>query len=225
MCTVVVVWQGRSSRESLNARETETTAAIDCAGSTPLVLILRGPAASGKSTIAQSVVETLRRAGRSVCLLEQDYFRNVSLGRGPDSAQASAKMLKGCADAALESGYDVVLEGILNSDHDNGGHYRPLLAGLVSRQDEPMDSAFRAQVGLFYLDVSRKATKLRHSKRGKAADFGADKLDKWWISSQKSGLSGEVSLEAAQREGEAGVIGCVSEVLSHVGLDPNGLPL
>jgi len=38
-------------------------------------------------------------------------------------------------------------------------------------------------------------------------------------------LAGEVTLKAAKGGGEAGVVGCVSEVLSHVGLDPNGSPL
>eukprot|EP01050_Picozoa_sp_SAG11_P008822 SAG11_NODE_795_length_7131_cov_7.053185_7_plen_234_part_00 len=196
-----------------------------CAGVAPLLIILRGPAASGKSTIAQSLVETLRGAGRSVCQLEQDYFRNVSLGHGPDSAQASAKMLGGCADAALEMGYDVILEGILNSDPEVGGQYRPLLASLVARQSEPAGSNFRANVGLYYLDVPLKTTKLRHSKRAKAADFGVAKLDKWWKSAQKSGLPGEITLKAAKSGGEAGVVECVAEVLSHLGLAPNGLPL
>eukprot|EP01043_Picozoa_sp_COSAG02_P006566 COSAG02_NODE_188_length_30307_cov_341.858746_5_plen_318_part_00 len=212
-------------RSSPRAQKPMAAAALEDARSTPLLLILRGPAAAGKSTIAQAVVDTLRRAGRSVCLLEQDYLRNIALGSGSNSALASAKMLKGCADAALECGYDVVLEGILNSDPTNGGAYRPLLAGLVARRDEPADSAFRAKVGLFYLDVPLKTTKLRHSKRAKAAEFGTEKLDKWWKSSQKSSLAGEVTLKAAKGGGEAGVVGCVAEVLSHVGLDPNGLPL
>ncbi len=212
-------------RSSLRAQKPVSTAALEDARSTPLLLILRGPAAAGKSTIAQAVVDTLRRAGRSVCLLEQDYMRNVTLGHGSNSALASARMLKGCADAALECGYDVVLEGILNSDPANGGEYRPLLAGLVARGDEPVGSAFRAEVGLFYLDVPLKTTKLRHSKRAKAAEFGTEMLDKWWKSSQKSSLAGEVTLKAAKGGGEAGVVGCVSEVLSHVGLDPNGSPL
>lgn len=212
-------------RSSARGQEPALKSAAEDARSTPLVLILRGPAAAGKSTIAKSLVDILRRAGRSVCLLEQDYFRNAALGHGPESASTSAKMLKGCADAALEQGYDVVLEGILNSDSRNGGHYRPLLAGLIARGDEPGDSAFRADVGLFYLDVPLKTTKLRHSKRAKAAEFGTEKLDQWWKSSQKSGLAGEVILKAAKSGGEAGVVGCISEVLSHVGFDANGRPL
>ena len=61
----------------------EAATAPEDARSTPLLIILRGPAAAGKSTIAKSVVDTLRRAGRAVCLLEQDYFRNIALGHGP----------------------------------------------------------------------------------------------------------------------------------------------
>jgi thymidylate kinase len=227
----------RSSRRSAGAQKPASTAATAAtaaasaaaasadARSTPLLLILRGPAAAGKSTIAQGVVDTLRRAGRSVCLLEQDYMRNTALGSGPNSAIASAKMLKGCADAALECGYDVVLEGILNSDPAKGGQYRPLLAGLAARSKEPAGSAFGANVGLFYLDVPLKTTKLRHSKRAKAAEFGTEMLDKWWKFSQPSGLAGEVTLRGVKGGGEAGVVGSVSEVLSHVGLDPNGQPL
>ena len=209
----------RSARRSSAASRT-----VD-ARSPPVVLILRGPAASGKSTIATSVVQTLRRAGRSVCYLEQDYFRNTALGHGRDSAIISAKMLKGSADAALEHGYDVVMEGILNSDPAAGGHFRPLLAGLVARRDETADSGFHANVGLFYLDVPLQTTKLRHSNRAKAEHFGAEKLDAWWKSSQKSGLAGEVTLKAAKSGGEAGVLACVTEVLARVGLNPNGQPL
>lgn len=209
---------GRSSRRS-------SAAAGTADARSPVVLILRGPAAAGKSTIATSVVETLRRAGRSVCYLEQDYFRNTALGHGQDSAITSAKMLKSSADAALEHGYDVVLEGILNSDPVAGGQFRPLLAGLIARRHELADSGYRANVGLFYLDVPLRTTKLRHSNRAKAEQFGAEMLDAWWKSSQKSGLAGEVTLEAAKSGGEAGVLGCVTQVLAHVGLGPNGQPL
>ena len=193
-------------------------------GAPPLVVILRGPAAAGKSTIAASVVAMLRCAGRSVCFLEQDFFRgDACLGHGPQSAAVSAKMLKGCADAALEGGYDLVLEGILNSDPEQGGEYRPLLAGLVARgEEENAGSGFAANVGLFYLDVPLKTTKLRHSERAKAADFGTEKLDEWWSSSQKSGLQGEVNVAAARSGGEAGVLGATAAVLAHLGLGPGG---
>jgi thymidylate kinase len=215
----------RSPRKSPAKKKAAAAKPAAAASSPPLLIILRGPAAAGKSTIAHTVVDKLRGAGRSVCLLEQDYFRNVALGHGPESAAVSAKMLKGCADAALERGYDVVLEGILNSDSAKGGHYRPLLAGLVARADEAAESSFRADVGLFYLDVPLKTTKLRHNERAKSADFGPEKLDEWWKSSQKTGLAGEVALKAAKSGGEAGILSAATEVFAHLGLGPNGLPL
>ena len=42
----------------------------------PLAIVIRGPAGAGKSTVAAVVLGALRAAGRPVCFLEQDLFRN-----------------------------------------------------------------------------------------------------------------------------------------------------
>jgi predicted kinase len=159
----------------------------------PVSIIIRGPSGSGKSTMADAVVKSLRDAGRQVCVLEQDYVRKTMLGSGKSAAEVSAEMLRVCADAALGQGYDVILEGILNSDPSQGGMYRPLLQSLCNRNGPTL---------LFYLDVPIETTKARHAGRSKAAKFGPEKLDVWWQSSQKTGLSGEIIIRSSDMDAD-----------------------
>ena len=80
----------------------------------PNLVIIRGPAGSGKSTISSAVLNAMRAAKVDTCYLEQDLFRNTLLGGGPNAAEVSASMLHSATVSALEGGYSVLLEGILN---------------------------------------------------------------------------------------------------------------
>ncbi|GIQ87827.1 hypothetical protein KIPB_009943, partial [Kipferlia bialata] len=178
--------------------------------SSPLrhIIIIRGPAGAGKSTVSACILDALRGAGVPTCYLEQDVFRNTMLKGGPRSAAVSAAMLQGAADASLNGGYSVVLEGILNSSSTRGGQYRSLIESMVERHDD------HTRVSLFYLNPSLEATKTRHLGRAKASSFGVDKLDKWWKSSAPTGIEGEVVIDTSLQSVEQ----TVQTVREHVGV-------
>lgn len=77
------------------------------------LVILRGDAASGKTTTALALRDTL---GSKVALIHQDYFRREILVND-DSTQRSGDagiLIVGAAREAMNLGYDVILDGIFN---------------------------------------------------------------------------------------------------------------
>lgn len=127
------------------------------------LIILRGPAASGKSTIATE----LQRAQPNIALIEQDYFRKVLLAHGPGSKELATTMMRDATLTALEGGYHVIIEGILNLEHTES-----LFRTLFSRHSK---NNF-----MFYLDVPFDETVRRHNARSKAEHFGEEDLRKWY---------------------------------------------
>ncbi len=104
--------------------------------------MLRGPSASGKTTAASALA---RVCEGKAAVLEEDYFRRVVLQPKDDDRVACRRMLHACALAALDSGFHVVLEGILNARH-----YRELIADLAGRNP--------GRRFLYYFDVSLEET-------------------------------------------------------------------
>jgi predicted kinase len=175
------------------------------------IAVFRGPAGSGKSTVANAIVKLLSSDHNiPTAYLEQDYFRN-SILQGKNgvvsSADVSASMLLASAEASVRGGYSVVLEGILNCNQDGRGKYRPVLEGL-----EALAAELNINIKIFYLDVPIEVTKERHLGRSKASAFGTEKLDKWWASSQPSGLTGEVLINSRGQN----IDDTVSIVLEHL---------
>lgn len=82
---------------------------------TPKLIVLRGPAGSGKSTTAKLL---LNNATRKTCLIEQDYYRFIFRPYANGSKANSAaihSMIKSNMLIALNEGYDVIVEGILKT--------------------------------------------------------------------------------------------------------------
>ena len=141
------------------------------------VVVLRGPAGSGKSTVSAGVLTAVRARGVRVAYLEQDFFRNTAAGGGAGAREAARDMLLASALAAHAAGWSVLIEGILSKDHH---------AAALERLGEELPCAH------VYLCVSLEETKARHAGRAKAAEFGADKLEEWWASAEPLGAPGEV---------------------------------
>jgi hypothetical protein len=144
----------------------------------PHIVVLRGPAGSGKSTVSAGVLAAVRsRGGRGVAYLEQDFFRNTVCAGGKGAREAARDMLVASARAAHAAGFSVLIEGILSKPHHGAA-----LAQLG------------AELPLFYvyLNVPLEETKARHAGRAKAADFGAEKLEEWWASAEPLGVAGEL---------------------------------
>ena len=118
----------------------------------PKLIVLRGPAGSGKSTTARLL---LNNATRKTCLIEQDYYRFIFRPYANGSKVNSAaihRMIKSNVLTALSEGYDVILEGILNAKS-----YKSMLQEILVEHP--------TQNYMFYFDISFEETVRRHSMR------------------------------------------------------------
>ncbi|HSE10971.1 MAG TPA: AAA family ATPase [Nocardioidaceae bacterium] len=145
----------------------------------PHLIVLRGNAASGKSTLAAALQRAL---GPGTANIEQDHFRRVILREHdvPDGANIGliAHTVRYCASI----GNNVIVEGMLVSKH-----YRDMLRELLTQHHGPTH--------VFYLDVPLEETLRRHATRPLAAEVSADKLREWYVQSDGLGLPGEVVLD------------------------------
>ncbi len=136
------------------------------------LIILRGPSASGKSTVAKLLKQSLEN---KAAYLDFDVFRDDFLAKQGDYYLAAAKMLMTTATIALESGYDVILDGFYRMED-----YPDLLPELVAKHSENNH--------MFYFDVSLETTIQRHSRREKSAKFGEKELREWYYKPKASGI-------------------------------------
>ncbi len=116
------------------------------------LIILRGPSASGKSTVAH---ELFKKATRKTCLIEQDYYRFIFRPRDHGSKANSAtmhKMITNNVLTALSDGYDVIMEGIFSTKS-----YENDFKKIFSNHHSENYS--------YYFNVSLKETIRRHGTR------------------------------------------------------------
>ena len=117
-------------------------------------IVLRGPSGSGKSTVARRLFES---AKQKTCLIEQDYYRfifNPAGGGSRPNSDTIHKMIKLNVLAALDDGYDVILEGILSVKS-----YAELLNDIF--RQHPKNNF------MFYFDISFEETVRRHHTKPK----------------------------------------------------------
>jgi predicted kinase len=134
----------------------------------PRLIVIRGPSGSGKSTVARHLFE---RAARRVCLIEQDHYRFIFRPAGGGSLPNAAtihRMIEHNVMAALDDGYDVILEGILS----------------VRSYGSVVDRLFTAGVSenfLYSFDVSIEETLRRHRTRATLdLGFSEDDMRGWY---------------------------------------------
>lgn len=143
----------------------------------PNLVVVRGNSGSGKSTVAR---EVRRRYGRGCALIEQDYLRRIVL-REHDSSNTdpvAPGFITAVTRTALDTGYQVVLEGILHTDR-----YGPALRSLIAEHP--------GRSHVFYLDVSFDETVRRHADRAADVDFTADDMRDWYAGQDLLGIAGE----------------------------------
>lgn len=143
----------------------------------PTLVVIRGNSGSGKTTTAR---EVRRRAGRGTALIEQDYLRRVLLREhgGNRMQPVAPAFITATTRAALDAGYHVILEGIL----DSTGH------GAILRQlitEHPGPSA------AYYFDVSFDETVRRHLNRAEPIAATADQMREWYAPGDLLGVDGE----------------------------------
>ncbi|MET9263687.1 AAA family ATPase [Amycolatopsis sp. NPDC004079] len=146
-----------------------------------VLLVLRGPSASGKTTVA----EALRASyGRGLALVQQDLLRRQVLRERDLPGASNIGLIDQTARFALDAGYHVVVEGILRSDH-----YGTMLRRLVDDH--------RGRTVVVYLDVSFEETRVRHAGRPQAREFTDEDMRGWYRPDDRLNLPGEHVVHAS----------------------------
>lgn len=138
------------------------------------LIIIRGNSGSGKSTIASSIRCEL---GDKVMFLQQDVLRRDILKVNDKVGNPVVGLIKRLAVYGKETGYDVVLEGILSKNK-----YGDMLCSLT----EEFDAVY-----VYYLDIPFEETLRRHNMRHKNSDFGEDEMREWWKEKDYLGVENE----------------------------------
>jgi predicted kinase len=128
------------------------------------LIVLRGNSGSGKSSTAR---ELRAKLGRRTAWIEQDQIRRVLLWEQDRPAAANIELIGLNARYALDHGYDVIVEGIMDA-----GRYGEMLRKLTADH-----------LGLtrhYYFDIPFEETLVRHATRELAAVVGADAMRSWY---------------------------------------------
>lgn len=136
-------------------------------------IILRGPSGSGKTTVARVLFD---QATERTALINQDYYRFIFKPAGNGSRPNSDtihKMIEHNCITALEDGYDVILEGILNVKS-----YSEILDRIIKRH--------KGQSYIFYFDVSFEETARRHKNRPENTEFSVEDMREWYDIAHRS---------------------------------------
>ncbi|MFJ5292847.1 AAA family ATPase [Streptomyces sp. NPDC088348] len=116
-------------------------------------MVIRGNSASGKSSVAQGLRD---HHGRGIAIVGQDVIRRNVLREHDTACGANIALLGRIAREALNTGFHVVLEGILYADR-----YSHMITSLVRDH--------RGVSSCYYLDVPLETTFARHASKADAA--------------------------------------------------------
>lgn len=135
----------------------------------PKLIMLRGPAGSGKSSSAKLLFDS---TDRKACLIEQDYYRFIFRpyeNGSKANSKAMRQMILQNVLTALTEGYDVILEGIMNAKS-----YKNIVDKIIDAH--PSENYF------FYFDISLEETLRRHAQRPvkNTPPFTLDDMKSWY---------------------------------------------
>lgn len=147
------------------------------------LIVLRGNAASGKTTLARKLQLAM---GRGTANIGQDHFRRVVLREHDVPGADNIELIAATARHCLAAGYHVILEGIFFSEH-----YGAMLRRLLN--------AHRGSTRVFYLDVPLEETLRRHRARPLAAEVSDEQLSEWYLASDLLGVTEEIVLADSKR--------------------------
>jgi chloramphenicol 3-O-phosphotransferase len=137
---------------------------VEVGTKTSRLIVLRGNSGSGKSSVA---AEMRARYGRGIALVGQDYLRRIVLHERDIPGGVNIGLIDSVARYALDNGFHVILDGILDSRR-----YAGMLGAL--RRDH------RGASFWYYLDVPFEETMRRHATRPQAAEFGRAEMRRWY---------------------------------------------
>ena len=136
------------------------------------LIILRGPSGSGKSSVAK---ELRKKSKYKTALVEQDYLRRIVLKEEDTQDGINSRLILQVVKFALDSEYNVILEGILFTKH-----YKEMLSELLDYHPNENYA--------YYFDVSFKETLKRHATKDTAQEFGEKEMKNWYQQSDTLGL-------------------------------------
>jgi predicted kinase len=131
---------------------------------TTRLIVLRGNSGSGKSSVA---AELRARYGWGIALVGQDHLRRVVLREHDTAGGANIGLIDTVVRYALQTGYHVILEGILFAPH-----YGKMLQELLADH--------RGSTHPYYLDVPFPETLRRHATRPQATEFSEHQMQSWY---------------------------------------------
>jgi GNAT superfamily N-acetyltransferase len=129
------------------------------------LIVVRGNSGSGKSSVAKAIRDAY---GRGVAIVGQDNIRRTILRDRDRPGTPNIGLIGQVARYSLDSGFHVVIEGILDARR-----YGSMLAGLRA--------AHRGPSHFYYLDISLDETIRRHASRPQASEFGPDDMRDWYL--------------------------------------------
>jgi len=116
-------------------------------------------------------------AKNKTVVIHQDYYRFIFNPAGAGSKPNSNvihRMIEHNTAVALQTGYDVILEGILSVKS-----YQSIIERLI--KSHPGKSY------IFYFDISFKETVRRHQAKNEKLSYGKKEMEKWYLAAKKSG--------------------------------------
>lgn len=140
------------------------------------LIVLRGPSGSGKSTVAKLVHG---KAFNKTALISQDYYRHTMFNNLHSDLEAPRQVMFAGVRAALDNGYDVIIEGLMGM-----AKYKSYFDELLTYH--PQNNYF------FYFDVTFEETLGRHETRQKNEGLSESKMRKLFLLSGPSKFPCEV---------------------------------
>ena len=128
------------------------------------LIVLRGPSGSGKSSAAKKIREAM---GWGTAIIEQDYLRRFVLREKDIPGGLNIKLIKRTVFFLLENSYDVVMEGIFDSDR-----YSEMFKEIIAKH--PDNNFF------YYFDIPLEETLRRHQFKENRHDFGEEEMTQWY---------------------------------------------
>ena len=143
------------------------------------LIVIRGPSGSGKSTVAKRLHSELQNP--SLLLSEDEIRFKFSDWKQPDH-KACKELAVVSILSGLESGFDVIYEGISNvKTYDE--YFQKVFA------NHPHDNHF------FYLDVGFPETVRRHETRPQKTEFTVNEMKRWRAYASPTDYVGEIIIK------------------------------
>lgn len=169
------------------------------------LIVIRGPAGSGKSSVARELHET---AKQKTALLPQDVFR-VNIAKEQEGAAAiTADVIKYAAKKFLDSHYTVILEGLFNIEQE---HYKRLLEDLFGYN--------QGSNHLYFLEISLDESIKRNTARPKGRIIDESAMREWYPKAQKTNYKLERVIDVEEKSMQE-VVDFIAEEC-RLDLDPN----